>query len=60
MADFVDPRTHPEPNTRPTDSVVAQSLDQVEDLHRLCREGRIYEVEAWIRAGRPLQVDIEK
>ena len=26
------------------------------DLHRVCREGRLYDVEEWIRAGRPLQV----
>jgi len=56
MADFVDPRTHPKPDSRLTGSVLAQSLDQAEGLHRLCREGRIYEVEAWIKAGRPLQV----
>ena len=41
MADFVDPRTDPKPDSRWTDSALAQSLDQVEGLHCLCRERRI-------------------
>ncbi len=28
----------------------------MEELHRLCRLGRLYDVERWIRAGRPLQL----
>jgi hypothetical protein len=28
----------------------------LEELHRLCRLGRLYDVERWIRAGRPLQL----
>jgi hypothetical protein len=30
---------------------LAESLDQVEDLHRFCREGRTNKVEARIRVG---------
>lgn len=56
MPEFVDPRTNPTPLASGSVSLVADSPDQVEDLHRLCREGRIYDVEAWIRAGRPLQL----
>ena len=56
MAEFIDPRTHPEPCVRVPAAPVAASPDQLESLHRLCREGRLYEVEAWIKAGHPLQL----
>jgi ankyrin repeat protein len=29
---------------------------ELTDLHILCREGRLYDVEGWIQAGRPLQI----
>ncbi|MBI4390572.1 MAG: hypothetical protein HY575_01700, partial [candidate division NC10 bacterium] len=38
---------------------MAESVHELEDLHRLCREGRLYDVEGWINAGRPLQLRIE-
>ena len=28
---------------------------ELRELHRLCKEGKLYEVEDWIRQGRPLQ-----
>jgi hypothetical protein len=40
-------------------SAVADSPDELADLHRLCREGRLYDVEAWIKAGHPLQLSGE-
>jgi hypothetical protein len=59
MPKFVDPRTHPQPGIRPSVSGLAESLDQVADLYRFCREGWIYEIEDWIKAGRPMQLALE-
>ena len=36
----------------------ARTMDDpkhLSDLHRLCRDGRLYDVERWIQEGRPLQ-----
>ncbi len=55
MSEFVDPRTNPQPRLCAPVVDLAESIDRFEGLHRLCREGRIYEVEDWIKAGRPLQ-----
>lgn len=33
------------------------TLGDLAELHELCRAGRLYEVEEWIRSGRPLQLD---
>ena len=52
---FIDPRTHPQSPGRPPGGVLTMSEGDLDDLHRLCRAGRLYEVEAWIKAGRPLQ-----
>ena len=35
---------------------LAQDLEDVRDLHTMCREGRLYEVECWIAGGKPLQL----
>ncbi|HSB70086.1 MAG TPA: hypothetical protein VLT62_12200 [Candidatus Methylomirabilis sp.] len=56
MTAFVDPRVHSHPPGQPQARELAAGIDQVENLHRLCREGRVYEVEGWIKAGQPLQV----
>ncbi len=56
MSSFVDPRTHPQPPAVLATRELAASLDQIEGLHQLCRQGRLYEVEDWIKAGRPLQL----
>ncbi len=34
---------------------LAQSIAELGTLHRLCREGRLYDVERWIAEGKPLQ-----
>lgn len=50
---FIDPRADPAPPAR----VSARSTpdhEEVAELVRLCRAGRIYAVEAWIRGGKPL------
>jgi len=59
MTDFIDPRTHSEPRLCASAAELAASLVQLEGLHRLCREGRIYDIEAWIQAGQPLQLGPE-
>jgi hypothetical protein len=56
MPTFVDPRTDPTPRPGTPRAVVTESHEELVELHRLCREGRLYEAEAWIRAGRPLQL----
>lgn len=35
---------------------LAQSPNDLEELLRLCRHGRLYDVEAWIAEGKPLQL----
>src|SRR4030042_5967146 len=35
---------------------LAQSLQELQPLHRMCREGRVYDVEQWIKDGKPLQL----
>jgi len=37
--------------------LLARSLEEFKPLHKLCREGRLYEVERWISDGRPLQAE---
>jgi hypothetical protein len=56
MVKFVDPREDPK---TPTEKPPVRTTDDPEaltELHCLCREGRLYDVERWIRDGRPLQV----
>lgn len=53
---FVDPRTSPSPgDPRPPARLATAPADLVE-LLELCRSGRLYDVERWIQAGRPLQL----
>jgi hypothetical protein len=35
---------------------LAASADDLRGLHHMCREGRLYDVERWVREGKPLQV----
>ena len=55
MAAFVDPRTDPHPGGTVACAPPAADPEALTELHRLCREGRLYDVERWIQAGRPLQ-----
>jgi hypothetical protein len=54
---FVDPRTDPDATaTRP----IARTTNDptaLAELHRLCRDNCLYDIERWIQAGQPLQVD---
>jgi hypothetical protein len=55
-APFIDPRTNPSPgDPRPPARVTAAAGDLAE-LLELCRSGRLYDIERWIQAGRPLQL----
>ena len=56
MIEFVDPRGKPRPLARAPIAPIAESVQELEELHRLCREGRIYHVECWIQARRPVQL----
>lgn len=51
---FVDPRSNPQPPFRGQMRRAADDATELSDLHRLCRTGRIYEVERWIQDGRPI------
>jgi ankyrin repeat protein len=37
-------------------SVLAESAAEVQALHQQCRQGRLYDVERWLAAGKPLQL----
>lgn len=50
---FVDPRSNPAPPALHPAISCEQHAD-VADLVKLCRDGRIYAVESWIRDGKPL------
>src|ERR1700693_1020151 len=39
---------------------LAKALEEAKDLLNLCRAGRLYEIEKWIAAGRPLEIPTQK
>ncbi len=55
-AQFADPRANPEPQAPRSPARLTAAPEELEELHRLCRQGHLYDVERWIRAGRPLQL----
>ena len=55
-AQFVDPRANPEPRAPRSTARLTAAAEELEELHRLCRLGRLYDIERWILAGRPLQL----
>ena len=52
---WVDPRDHPDPPLRVAPRPPAPDASGLIELVRLCREGHIYEIERWIRDGKPIQ-----
>jgi ankyrin repeat protein len=54
MSLFVDPRTNPEPPARVSREPAAHG-EELRDLIAACLAGRVYDVERWIQAGRPIQ-----
>jgi hypothetical protein len=56
MNAFIDPRNDPAPRANKPPARSTTEAEELAELYRLCREGRLYEVERWIRAGRPVQI----
>jgi len=54
MHEFVDPRSNPEPPARVLREPAAHG-DELRELVQLCAAGRVYYVERWIQAGKPIQ-----
>lgn len=54
MTEFVDPRSNPEPPPTVSREPAAHG-DELRELVQLCAAGRVYDVERWIREGRPIQ-----
>ena len=54
MTKFVDPRSNPEPPAR-VSREPAVNGEELRELVQLCAAGRVYDVERWIQAGKPLQ-----
>jgi hypothetical protein len=53
---IMDPRNDLAPGAHKPPARTAADPAELAELHRLCREGRLYDVERWIRAGRPVQI----
>ena len=54
MTEFVDPRSNPEPPARVSREPAAHG-EELRELVHLCAAGRVYDVERWIQAGKPIQ-----
>jgi len=52
---WADPRSKPKPSTCTLLVRTTPDPGALTKLHQLCREGRLYDIEDWIRAGHPLQ-----
>lgn len=52
---FIDPRANPTPGASTHPPRLTEDLEDLAELLRLCKEHRLYEVERWIREGRPVQ-----
>ncbi len=55
MTTFIDPRSDPKPPAELTRQPATDEADLAE-LVQLCKTGGLYDVERWIKSGRPLQV----
>ena len=54
---YIDPRLDPTPSRRGPFRPATHELSELNELLEHCRQGRLYDVEAWIRLGKPLQLD---
>lgn len=52
---WIDPRIETVPLHPRRSPPLAAEQEELNELMRACREGRLYEVERWIQLGRPLQ-----
>lgn len=55
-ATFVDPRGDSDPQAPRAPARFTTNAAELEELHRLCLDGRLYDVERWIQAGGPMQL----
>lgn len=55
MHEFIDPRIENCPSADTRRSRTTTVVEDLAELHELCHEGRLYDVERWIADGRPLQ-----
>jgi hypothetical protein len=55
---FIDPRVSPGPPCRVPIPPPASDPEALSELLDLCRAGRIYAVETWIRAGKPISLEL--
>lgn len=53
---FVDPRGDPDPQAPRAPARFTTNAAELEELHRFCLDGRLYDVERWIQAGGPMQL----
>lgn len=53
---FVDPRNDPDPRAPRAPARFTTNAAELEELHRFCLNGRLYDVERWIQAGGPMQL----
>ncbi|HWM93634.1 MAG TPA: hypothetical protein VN493_22950 [Thermoanaerobaculia bacterium] len=53
---FVDPRSDPDPRGPRAPARFTTNAAELEELHRCCLDGRLYDVERWIQASRPMQL----
>src|SRR5688572_29780439 len=53
---FTDPRVVYAPHRQTPAALTTTRADDLSDLYALCRGGRLYDVERWIQAGRPVQL----
>jgi len=52
---WVDPRANPKPPAPEPRWKPVEDPQEIGELLAFCRTGRIYEIERWIMAGKPLQ-----
>jgi hypothetical protein len=55
MDAFSDPRSYPNVSVTESAARITNDPEGLKELHCLCRDGRLYDVERWIQAGRPLR-----
>jgi hypothetical protein len=55
MSAFINPRVRDAPTIERPPARNTTRADELTELHTLCRDGRLYDVERWITNGRPLQ-----
>lgn len=56
-AAFVDPRNRPDPEAPRPAARFTSDASELAKQHRCCSQGRLYDVERWIQADLPLQLE---